>query len=258
MSALHVYLPAYNEAANIRALLSAWEAAAPELASIGTDLRIHVIDDHSFDGTGEIARCAAHSMRTPVEVIRHPRNLGLHGGLNTALNHFALNAGPGDRMALMDADNTHDPAYAPRMLRLMQFDGLDCVIASRYQDGAEVVGLARHRELLSDLARVYYRTALSIPGVEDYTCGYRIYTYEIISKLRVKFGERMVRETSFACMMELLFKLHRIGARFGEVAFVLRYDQRGGQSKMRVVKTTVRSIVTGLRLRLSRDEAEAA
>ncbi len=53
-----------------------------------------------------------------------------------------------DIVVAMDADNTHPPQLISRMVPMIR-EGHDVVIASRYQPGARVVGLARHREVLS-------------------------------------------------------------------------------------------------------------
>ena len=53
-------------------------------------------------------------------------------------------------LVLMDGDNTHDPKYIHNMLAAILKDN-DCVIASRYQNESNIVGLAQNRELMSDL-----------------------------------------------------------------------------------------------------------
>ena len=55
-----------------------------------------------------------------------------------------------------------------------------CVIASRYQPGARAQGPQASRKLFSDGARLYYTLVLHVPGVKDYTCGYRVYTLSLI------------------------------------------------------------------------------
>ena len=102
---------------------------------------------------------------------------------------------------------------------------------------------------MSDMAGVYYRFMLNVPNVKDYTCGYRIYTNEIINKLVRDFGEEPIKEKSFACMMELLYKLYLSGAEFSEVGFQLRYDNKKGESKMKVLKTMSNSLRVGWYLR---------
>ena len=128
-------------------------------------------------------------------------------------------------------------------------EGYDVVIASRYCNNSDVVGVAKHRLFMSDMAGVYYRFMLNVPNVKDYTCGYRIYTNEIINKLVRDFGEEPIKEKSFACMMELLYKLYLSGAKFSEVGFQLRYDNKKGESKMKVLKTMSNSLRVGWYLR---------
>lgn len=51
--------------------------------------------------------------------------------------------------------------------------------------------------------------------------------------------------------MEVLYKLSLVGAKFDEVPFELRYDNKLGESKMRVLRTVKDSITTAFRLRFS-------
>ena len=78
-----------------------------------------------------------------------------------------------------------------------------------------------------------------------------MYTYNIIQKARDTYGENIAERRTFACMMEVLYKLAKIGAKFDEVPFVLRYDHKQGDSKMRVFKTAKDSILTAFSLRFS-------
>ena len=64
-----------------------------------------------------------------------------------------------------------------------------------------------------------------------------------------RFGDEPIQERSFACMMELLYKLHLCGATFDEVGFKLRYDKKQGDSKMRVSSTMKNSLGAAIRLR---------
>ncbi|MCI8621001.1 MAG: hypothetical protein HFJ50_04450 [Clostridia bacterium] len=108
---------------------------------------------------------------------------------------------------------------------------------------------------MSKFARIYYSIVLNIPNVKDYTCGYRVYTYDIIKKMLEKFGENPIKEKSFACMMELLYKVHKVGAKFAEVGFELKYGNKCGESKMNVSKTAERSLITAVKLKVQYDKA---
>lgn len=250
MNKLIVYLPCYNEAENIEALTDLWLEEAPALEARGYLLELVPVDDKSTDNTLPlITRLAAE--HAAVRVIAHQVNRNLGGVLDTAVRDFLQRAGDGDLMCVMDGDNTHKPAYVHPMLTALE-KGADCVIASRYQKGAQTHGVPPIRLLLSDCARLYYTLVLRVPGVRDYTCGYRLYTRAALEKAAARYGDKLITRQTFSCMMELLYKLHRCGCRFAEVPFTLRYDDKGGASKMRVVKTMVDSLSTALKLRLGR------
>jgi dolichol-phosphate mannosyltransferase len=247
LNRLIAFLPCYNEEENIRPLARAWEDEAPALAAEGFALKLYAIDDKSTDGTLVILR-ALESELSGFGVIAHERNRGLGGALDTAVSRFLAEAGPGDYMAFMDGDNTHRPVYLHQMLRKARV-GAGCVIASRYRKGAEIKGLPRRRRLMSSAARFFYGLVLHVPGVRDYTCGFRLYAYECLEKARERYGGRLITQRSFSCMMELLYKLYRSGCRFDESPFVLYYGDKKGASKMKALKTAWDSVVCALSLR---------
>ena len=249
MKKIYAILPCYNEEENIGKLIEEWNEQRALLEKKQYELNIVAIDDYSTDNTKSVI-LEKKKIYKNVEIIEHTENKGLRGGLNSALHYFNQYGQKDDLLVLMDGDNTHNPKYIHSMLKLI-LEGKDCVIASRYQKGSNIVGLAKNRELMSDFAKLYYTTILNIPNVKDYTCGYRIYTYNIITKLLKKFGEEPIKEKSFACMMELLYKVYMVGAKFEEVGFELRYDNKCGKSKMNVFKTVRRSLITAIKLKIS-------
>ncbi len=251
MNKLYAMLPCYNEDKNIAALTKKWLEIAEPLAQKGYALMVSIIDDCSSDATAKIAEglCAEHPDN--VRLIKHKVNKGLGGALMTAFRTFESECGEGELCVLMDGDNTHDPIYALDMLPLIE-DRCDCVIASRYVNGAEIHGLNIFRKLLSGGARWFYTLMLGVKGVKDYTCGYRMYRYSLIHKGLERFGDKLVERRSFACMMEALYKLSLVGAKFGEVGFSLRYDNKQGESKMKVLNTVRESVITAVQLRFNR------
>lgn len=248
MSKLFAILPCYNEELNIGELIDKWYSQADELKDSGYELVIVGIDDCSTDNTKKIIEDKS-KQYSNVFLLPHKVNKGLCGGLNSAIGYFLKNGGKDDLMALMDGDNTHDPKYIHAMLKKLKDGNKDCVIASRYCKDSAVIGVANHREFMSDMAKLYYSFVLKVPGVKDYTCGYRLYTYSIIEKLVEKYGEDPIVEKSFACMMELLYKIYTVGATFDETGFELRYDFKQGQSKMNVIKTMKKSLTTAVKLK---------
>jgi dolichol-phosphate mannosyltransferase len=87
--------------------------------------------------------------------------------------------------------------------------------------------------------------------VRDYTSGFRAYRAGILAKAFERYGDELVTERSFASMAEILLKLARAGARMSEVPMVLRYDRKGGASKMNVPRTVLKTLALMARLRFS-------
>ncbi|MCL1851856.1 MAG: glycosyltransferase [Peptococcaceae bacterium] len=251
-----VYLPCYNEELNITSLIESWRSHSEALAAFGYGLKVFAVDDSSIDATKQRIEAMV-DLYDDISLIAHEKNKGLHGVLNTAIAHFFDLGCRENCMVLMDGDNTHDPRFVFDMISRLE-QGYDCVIASRYCEGSDVVGLAYHRRFLSEMARHYCRFMLRVPNVQDYTCGYRIYTFDIIERLVGRFGREPIKEKSFACMMEFLYYLHLVGARFGEVSFELRYDYKKGASKMRVFNTMGKSIVVAYLLKKKEAKVDAA
>jgi len=233
-----VAMAAYDEAVALDSLLERWQGV---LARMGRPYRFVVVDDGSRDATPDILRGWA--ARLPLRVITHAVNLGLGAGLRDALSAAAEEAQPGDVIVTMDSDATHPPELLPDMLDSIESEGADVVIASRYRQGSEVVGLSGTRTLASLCARLLYGVVFPIAGVRDYTCGYRAFRASCLQSALAEYGDRFFQEPGFEATADILIKLAPLGFRFAEVPFVLRYDMKGGASKMRFARTVWRSVV---------------
>jgi dolichol-phosphate mannosyltransferase len=233
-----VMLPAYNEEVDLPVLLPRLQRALQGWASY----QVLVVDDGSTDRTAHIVREAA--QRMPVRLISHGHNRGLGAAIRTGLKAACQQA---DVVVTLDADNSQDPALIQAMVHALVGGGLDLVIASRFQPGAAEVGVPWHRLWLSHAAAALLTVLAPCPGARDYTCGFRAYRASSLQALMQRYGENFLRDNGFACMLELLLNLRRIGARVGEVPLVLRYDLKAGASKMRIGRTMWRYAVTVLR-----------
>lgn len=251
MRRLIVLLPCYNEAAALPRLLDAL-AAQQKAALARLRLEALVVDDGSSDGTGVIAADAAADGGIAVHLITHSSNLGLGAALRSGIEWYAAHCAPDDLLAAMDADLTHPPALLAEMLE--QADaGADVVIASRYAPGGSEHGLSLVRRVYSRGACLLLGRAARIPGVRDYTCGYRLYTQRAIARGQERYGAALVTERSFVCMAELLCKLAAAGARCVEVPLELHYELKTGPSKMNVPVTIRRYVALLGRLLFTRE-----
>ncbi|MDR7520988.1 MAG: glycosyltransferase [Armatimonadota bacterium] len=224
-----IVLPAYNEAAGLPLLLEAIGRAGR-----GAIWHTVVVDDGSRDETGAVARAFAGRMR--LDVLTHPDNRGLAAAIRTGLEHACRLASPEDVIVTMDADNTHRPEQIPAMLAALR-DGADVVIASRYVRGARQAGVPPHRALLSAGIGWLLRVRFGLPGVRDYSCGYRAFRAGLLQQALEAYGDRLIESQGFVVMTELLVKLAVFRPRIVEVPLDLRYDWKVGASKMPTGKT---------------------
>jgi len=239
-----VMLPAYNEAEGLPSLL---EKIKQVFAINAQPYHVIVVDDASTDDTSEIAITAAEDM--PLTLVRHQTNQNLPGALRSGMMKAIEMGATGDVIITMDGDDTHPPGSINCLLQKIS-EGYDVVTASRYQIGSRVMGVPFNRVLMTWGARMLFRMAMPIPGVRDYTCGYRAYRFDVLRDTMDHYGDEFVSEKGFSCMADVLLKMRRFKYVFGEVPLLLRYDQKQGVSKMAVRRTVMLTLKLLLKRRL--------
>ena len=211
-----VVLPTYNEHDNLEPMLDAILAALPEASVL-------VVDDHSPDGTGELADTIA-AGEPRVRVLHRSGKEGLgvayRDGFRWVLEHPETRA-----VVQMDADFSHDPADLPRLLAPLMRDA-DLALGTRYMRGGGTVGWPWYRKLISRAGTMFARTVLLLP-YHDLTGGYKAWRRELLDGIRL-------RETSgsgYGFQIETTWWAHRRGARIVQVPIVFR-ERVVGTSKM--------------------------
>lgn len=225
---LYVLLPAFNEEESLPPLLPKIDAAA---RGAGLDYRILVGNDGSTDRTAELLE--TYSQQYPIEVVTHRINRGLGETSRDLFERVAELAASGDVIVRMDCDDTHEPENIPKMIAKLG-EGYDVVIASRFQPGGGQLGVNAYRSLISRAANVFMKVFFPLSGVWDYSCGFRAYRADIVREAVETYGNNFIqlKGLGFTGTLEKLIKLKLLGARFAEVPFVLRYDQKQSASKM--------------------------
>jgi dolichol-phosphate mannosyltransferase len=137
---LSVVIPTYKERQNVAPLIAALEAALQ-----GVNWEVIFVDDHSPDHTADAVRALALS-NPRVRIIERVGRRGLSSACIEGMM-----ASPAPYLAVMDADMQHDETVLPEMLRLLQSDNLDIVVASRRAAGGSMGEFAQKRVRLSDL-----------------------------------------------------------------------------------------------------------
>lgn len=197
-----VIVPAYNEEANITAVVSELESKCPEYDYV-------IVNDGSMDRTSRICK------ENGYHLISLPLNLGLAGAFRTGMK-FAYRNGY-DCAIQLDADGQHDPAYIQVMIKRMESTGVDIVIGSRYvQDRKNFALRAAGNEMINAFIRLTTGATIT-----DSTSGMRLYNRRII-----RFYSQYI---NFDPEPDTIAYLIRCGARVEEVQVQMR-ERMGGQS----------------------------
>lgn len=237
-----ILLPAYNEEDSLPSLLPKIKEV---FSSFKEDYKIIVCNDGSKDRTQLMLEDYAKTM--PIEVIRHKINRGLGESCRDLFERAVEITNPGDVIIRLDCDDTHEPLFIPNIVHHVR-NGYDVVIASRFAPGGGQLGVSGYRAFISRSANLFMRIFFPIKGLREYSCGFRGYRSEKIKEAIEFYGNNFIqlKGLGFTCTLEKLVKLKMIGARFGEVPFVLRYDQKQSDSKMVSSITTLGYVVMTL------------
>ncbi|MDX3071626.1 polyprenol monophosphomannose synthase [Streptomyces sp. NPDC088354] len=209
-----VIIPTYNEADNIKPIVSRVRAAVPEA-------HVLVADDNSPDGTGKLADELA-VVDDHVHVLHRKGKEGL-GAAYLAGFRWGIDQGYGV-LVEMDADGSHQPEELPRLLTALK--GADVVLGSRWIPGGRVVNWPKSREYLSRGGSTYSRFLLDVP-LRDVTGGYRAFRKETLLGL----GMDEVASQGYCFQVDLAWRAVKAGFHVVEVPITFVERERG-DSKM--------------------------
>ncbi|MEM1304753.1 MAG: polyprenol monophosphomannose synthase [Planctomycetota bacterium] len=209
-----VAVATYNEIENLPSLVDAIGHALP-------DADVLVVDDNSPDGTGRWCDERA-TVDERFSVIHRQGKLGL-GSATIATLRRGIESGY-DVVATLDADWSHPPDVLPTLVDLTESAGV--AIGSRYCAGGAIEGWPVSRRLASGLINRLTRLLLRLP-VGDASGAFRAYRTDALR--RTDLGA--VRETGYAYLEELLWRLHHAGVTFAETPITFR-DRTAGESKV--------------------------
>jgi glycosyltransferase involved in cell wall biosynthesis len=208
-----VFIPAWNEAANLPAVLDELRGTLPQADVL-------VVDDGSTDATADVARAGG------AEVLSFSQNRGLREGIAAgyryAHEHGYWFAGR------VDADGQHPPEELRRLLERVRGGECDVAVGSRFASGD---GYPPFRYMPSSARR--FGTALLRRALRpvlgrsflDATSG----MYAVSAKAMPVLAEPY---ESGAPEVEALLRLRRAGLEVQEVPVHMR-ERAGGESKLR-------------------------
>jgi glycosyltransferase involved in cell wall biosynthesis len=213
MSDTVVFIPAWNEEANLPAVLEELRAELP-------DVDVVVVDDGSTDRTAEVAR--EHGAQVNSLGSNMGLRFGIAAGYRWALEHDYAFCGR------VDADGQHPAHELSRLLALVREDRCDVAVGSRFVSGP---GYAAYRYLPSPARRfgtAVLRRAMKLVlgrSFGDATSG----LYAVNAKALPLLAEPY---TSRAPEVEALIRISEAGLRLEEVPVTMK-ERASGESKLR-------------------------
>jgi len=212
-----VVIPTYNERENIKLLVPALHEEYKNFPD--HEICTLIVDGNSPDGTGE--EVEGFKEKYPnVELLREKEKAGLGAAYVYGFRHAMKEMGA-DAVVEMDADFQHDPKDLTSMLK--KFDeGYDYIIGSVPKEWAF------YRKFLSLGGSWFSKIVLGIFNVNDFTTGFKI---SRVKGYLDKLDLDSINSSGFAYKIDLLYKMHRVGAKIKEVPIKFGLRDRG-DSKM--------------------------
>jgi len=239
---IYILLPAFNEEEALKKLL-------PQVANLNIEYNAVIIDDGSTDNTYKTAEGLKNNM--PITLIKHSNNKGLGKALSTGFNFIASKIGENDILITMDSDNTHPPKLIPEMIKVMESENAELIVASRYCPNSKEVDVPKIRLLTSRGAKFLLKLLFAIPNVNDYTSGYRAFKGSLIKKLIGKYGDGVIEESGFTSTFEILLKSAVFNPLIIEYPIILDYDKKPTKSKIKLIPTIARYFYLMFKLRFT-------
>lgn len=212
-----VVIPAFNEAATIRDVVSRTLAQIP---------RVIVVDDGSSDGT------AAALAGLPVTVSANPCNMGKGASLWHGMS-LALAERP-EVVITLDGDGQHAPECIPALIGAWSAQRDKIVVGARLWDRDRFPPL---RYFGNRFANFWIAWAAGY-SISDSQSGYRLYPADVLRRVRVAHD----RSSGFTFESEFLIEAGRLGIRSVFVQVAAIYPRHARASHYRTARDTWRIV----------------
>jgi hypothetical protein len=232
---LFVLIPVYNEAENLPRLFHDFQKIQQKLSRY--ELHLFLCDDGSSDLTPVVIQEAKYPFS--IKLLRVEQNQGPGAAFARGFSALAGHLQKEDLVVTMEGDNTSSLEVLLSMIRRIEQEHWDCILASPYAYGGSVTQTNGFRILLSMIANLLVRFFLKIPGIFTMSSFFRVYQGSLILRLQKHYGDAILHEKGFICMVELLKKMTDLQATLSEYPLILDTSQRKGASKMKVLQTSL-------------------
>ena len=222
---MSVFFPAFNDAPSIGPLV---DAAFEVLALRASDYEVIVVNDGSFDGTGEVLASLEQQFSPRMKVVTHAQNRGYGGALRSG---FA--AASKDLVFYTDGDGQYDVRELNKLLDLMTpSTGLVNGYKLERND-------PQHRILIGNIYNAFARILFRIK-IRDVDCDFRLVRRELLEKFHLT-------STSGTICVELVRKLELSGCGVVETG-VHHYPRLHGRSQFFRVRSLLKTLAQLIRL----------
>lgn len=213
-----VVMPAYNAEKTLAATVH-------ELTEL-VDIRI-LVDDHSTDGTVELAR------QLGLHVFVHDRNYGYGRNQQTCYRE-ALICGA-DVVVMLHPDYQYTPRLVMAMASMIAYDVYDVVLGSRIIGGTALTGGMPYYKYVANRFLTAFQNLLSGAKLSEYHTGFRAFSRQVLLELPL-----LENSDDFVFDNEMLAQCLYGGYRIGEVSCPTRYFPEASSINFR------RSLIYGL------------
>lgn len=219
-----IIIPTYNEFENITKMIPYLYGIF--LRSPNHKFSVLVVDGNSPDGTADLVKTQK-KLYPFVDVLLEEKKAGIGAAYVQAFKYVMANY-DADYVVEMDSDFQHDPNELQKFVGEME-KGADYIIGSRFTAGGSIPKeWAFHRKFLSKGGNLFTKIVLNLYSLNDFTSGFKATRVKgVLDKLDLE----NIKSTSFAYKVDLLYKVHKLGAKIVEVPikFGMRDD---GASKI--------------------------
>ena len=170
---LSVVVPVYNEIDNIEQLL---DRVRDTLDEIGVSWELLAVDDGSSDGSGERLDELS-EIESRLRVLHFVANCGQSAGLDAGFKNAR-----GDLVALLDADLQTYPEDLPKLLEILDSEGVDAVVGIRAE--RRDTGWKKFSSRFANGVR----NRLTREDIQDTGCPIKVFRAEAIRSLKIFTG----------------------------------------------------------------------
>lgn len=226
---IYLLVPVYNEEDNLEKLAKSF------LSLTGPSAFFFLfVDDCSKDRSVEMIKELFSSANH--HVITKEVNGGPGHSFNLGFEWILERCEENDLVVTLEADGTSDLGILPAMLSLAGEFKFDLVLASVYAQGGGFEKTSFIRKFISFWANLMLRSLFDVK-VLTLSSFYRVYQVSLLRTIQQQ-NPKIIEQSGFVCMFEILLKAITAEARIIEVPMLLRSDERVGASKMKIIRTS--------------------